>query len=113
MERVPDDLENFALKPLYSFAGLGVIIGPTKADVDAVPAERRGQYILQERLHFEPMIETPFGGTKMEVRVMYIWVDELTPALTILRTGRGLMMGVDHNKNMEWVGASAGLIAPG
>jgi hypothetical protein len=23
--------------------------------------------------------------------------------------GRGLMMGVDHNKNMEWVGASAGL----
>ena len=109
MERVPEDLENFALKPLYSFAGLGVIIGPTKADLDAVPAERRGQYILQERLHFTPVIETPFGGTKMEVRVMYIWVDELTPVLTILRTGRGLMMGVDHNKNMEWVGASAGL----
>jgi hypothetical protein len=112
MERVPEDLENFALKPLYSFAGLGVIIGPTKADIDAVPAERRGQYILQERLHFTPVIETPFGETKMEVRVMYIWVDELTPVLTILRTGRGLMMGVDHNKNMEWVGASAGLIVP-
>jgi hypothetical protein len=110
MERVPEDLENFALKPLYSFAGLGVIIGPTKADIDAVPAERRGQYILQERLQFAPVIETPFGGTKMEVRVMYIWVDELRPVLTILRTGRGLMMGVDHNKNMEWVGASAGLV---
>ena len=109
MERVPEDLANFALKPLYSFAGLGVIIGPTKADIDGVPAERRGQYILQERLHFTPVIETPFGGTKMEVRVMYVWVDELTPVLTILRTGRGLMMGVDHNKNMEWVGASAGL----
>jgi len=109
MERVPEDLENFALKPLYSFAGMGVIIGPTKADIDAVPAERRGQYILQERLHFTPVIETPFGGTKMEVRVMYVWVDELMPVLTILRTGRGLMMGVDHNKNMEWVGASAGL----
>jgi len=110
MERVPDDLENFALKPLYSFAGMGVIIGPTKADIDAVPADRRGQYILQERLHFTPVIETPFGGTKIEVRVMYVWVDGLTPVLTILRTGRGLMMGVDHNKNMEWVGASAGLI---
>jgi hypothetical protein len=110
MERVPEDLENFALKPLYSFAGLGVIIGPTKADIDAVPAERRGQYILQERLRFAPVIETPFGGTKMEVRLMYIWVDELRPVLTILRTGRGLMMGVDHNKNMEWVGASAGLV---
>jgi hypothetical protein len=112
MERVPEDLENFALKPLYSFAGLGVIIGPTKAEIDAVPVERRGQYILQERLQFAPVIETPFGGTKMEVRVMYIWVDELTPVLTILRTGRGLMMGVDHNKNMEWVGASAGLVVP-
>jgi hypothetical protein len=111
MDRIPDDLENFALKPLYSFAGLGVIIGPTKADIDAVPADKRGQYILQERLHFTPVIETPFGVTQMEVRVMYVWVDELTPVLTILRTGRGLMMGVDHNKNMEWVGASAGLIA--
>jgi len=111
MERVPEDLENFALKPLYSFAGLGVIIGPTRAEIDAVPADKRGQYILQERLNFTPVIETPFGGTKMEVRVMYIWVDELRPVLTILRTGRGLMMGVDHNKNMEWVGASAGLIA--
>jgi hypothetical protein len=111
MEHVPEDLENFALKPLYSFAGLGVIVGPTKADIDAVPADKRGQYILQERLHFTPVIETPFGGTKMEVRVMYMWVAALTPVLTILRTGRGLMMGVDHNKNMEWVGASAGLIA--
>jgi hypothetical protein len=109
LERVPDDLENYALKPLYSFAGLGVVIAPTKEGIAAVPAERRSQYILQERLHFEPVIETPFGGTKVEVRVMYIWVDELTPVVTILRMGRGLMMGVDHNRNMEWVGSSAGL----
>lgn len=109
MENVPDDLENYALKPLYSFAGLGVVIAPKKEDIAAVPAERRSQFILQERLHFEPVIETPFGGTKVEVRVMYIWVDELTPVLTILRMGRGLMMGVDHNRNMEWVGSSAGL----
>ena len=65
--------------------------------------------VLQERMHFEPVIATPFGGTKAEVRVMYIWLDKLTPVLTIIRMGRGLMMGVDHNKNMEWVGASAGL----
>ena len=50
-----------------------------------------------------------FGWTKAEVRVMYVWLDKLTPVLTIIRMGRGLMMGVDHNKNMEWVGASAGL----
>jgi len=109
MESVPEDLENYALKPLYSFAGRGVVIAPTKKDIAAVPVERLAQYILQERLHFEPVIQTPFGGTKVEVRVMYIWVDELTPVLTILRMGRGLMMGVDHNRNMEWVGSSAGL----
>ena len=108
MEEVPADLENYALKPLYSFAGLGVVIAPTKEDIAAIPAEKRPDYILQERMHFEPVIETPFGGTKAEVRVMYVWLDELVPVLTIIRMGRGLMMGVDHNKNMEWVGASAG-----
>ncbi len=109
LEEIPADLENFALKPLYSFAGLGVIIAPTKEEIAAIPAERRPYYILQERMNFAPVIATPFGGTKAEVRVMYIWLDELTPVMTIIRTGRGLMMGVDHNKNMEWVGASAGL----
>jgi hypothetical protein len=106
---IPPDLENYALKPLYSFAGLGVVIGPTKQDIAAIPADKRAYYILQERLNFEPVIETPFGDTKAEVRVMYIWLEKLTPVLTIIRMGRGLMMGVDHNKNMEWVGASAGL----
>jgi limonene-1,2-epoxide hydrolase len=109
LQEIPADLENYALKPLYSFAGLGVVIAPTKADIAAIPTEKRPYYILQERMHFEPVIETPFGGTKAEVRMMYIWLEELTPVLTIIRMGRGLMMGVDHNKNMEWVGASAGL----
>ena len=109
LQQIPDDLQNYALKPLYSFAGLGVIIAPEKKDIEAIPAEKRGEYILQERLHFEPVIETPFGGTKAEVRVMFVWQHELRAVLTIIRMGRGLMMGVDHNKNMEWVGASAGL----
>ena len=108
MERVPEDLENYALKPLYSFAGLGVVIAPRKEDIQAVPRERRAEYILQERLHFAPVIETPHGATKVEVRVMYVWVEELTPVLTILRMGRGLMMGVDHNRDLQWVGSSAG-----
>jgi len=109
LERIPDDLQNYALKPLYSFAGLGVVIAPKKEDIEAIPAEKRAEYILQERLHFEPVIETPFGGTKAEVRVMYVWQEELMAVLTIIRMGRGLMMGVDHNREMEWVGASAGL----
>jgi hypothetical protein len=109
LKEIPADLENYALKPLYSFAGLGVIIAPKKEDITAIPAEKRPYYILQERLNFEPVIETSHGMTKAEIRVMYVWLDELVPVMTIIRTGRGLMMGVDHNKNMEWVGASAGL----
>ncbi|MGC2060357.1 MAG: hypothetical protein WA653_18980 [Candidatus Sulfotelmatobacter sp.] len=109
LERIPDDLQNYALKPLYSFAGMGVVIAPTKENIASIPLEKRRDYILQERLHFEPVIETPFGGTKAEVRVMYVWHEELQAVLTIIRMGRGLMMGVDQNKNMEWVGASAGL----
>ena len=111
LDRVPDDLENYVLKPLFSFAGLGVVLGPSRADLDRIPAERRSEYILQERVQFTPVIETPHGPTKAEIRIMYIWVDKLTPVMCIVRMGRGSMMGVDQNKNMEWVGSSAGLIA--
>jgi hypothetical protein len=107
---VPDDLENFVLKPLYSFAGLGVLIAPTRKDIEAIPAAKQAEYILQERLNFTPVVESPHGPTKVELRIMYVWLKELTPVMVIVRMGRGLMMGVDHNKNMEWVGSSAALI---
>src|ERR1022692_1318565 len=111
LPEVPPDLENFVLKPLYSFAGLGVVIAPTRKDIDAIPTEKRGQYILQERLNFTPVVETPYGPTKVELRIMYIWLDELVPVLTIVRMGRGMMMGVDQNKGMKWVGSSAALVS--
>jgi len=107
LDSVPHDLNQYVLKPLFSFAGLGVIMTPSAADLAAIPAGQRSQYILQQKMNFEPVIETPFGGTKAEVRIMYIWLDELLPVMTIIRMGRGQMMGVDHNKNMEWVGSSA------
>ena len=109
---VPDDLENFVLKPLYSFAGLGVVIAPSRKDIEALPQNKRADYILQERLNFTPVIETPHGSTKVELRIMYVWTDKLRPVLVIVRMGRGLMMGVDHNKNLEWVGSSAALYSP-
>jgi hypothetical protein len=103
---IPDDLENYVLKPLYSFAGLGVVIGPTRQQLGSV--DRPEHFILQEKMTFAPLIETPFGPTKAEVRVMYIWLEELQAVTTIVRMGRGKMMGVDQNRDMEWVGASAG-----
>lgn len=105
----PEDVANYVLKPLYSFAGLGVIIGPSREDLAAIPKEKRSEYVLQERLDFAPVFETPCGPTKAEARIMYIWGDALQPGPILIRMGRGKMMGVDHNRDMEWVGASAGL----
>jgi hypothetical protein len=109
--RVPADNENYILKPLYSFAGLGIKFAPTQADVDAIPTDHRQHYMLQERMRFEPVIATPQGATQAEIRIMYVWPEggEMTPVLPLLRMGRGIMMGVDHNRNMEWVGGSAAL----
>jgi hypothetical protein len=59
---------------------------------------------------FRPVLETPFGANKIEVRIMYVWLDRLRPVNTIIRMGRGAQMGVDHNKGMEWVGGSAAFI---
>ena len=75
------------------------------------PLHRRDQFILQERLAFEPVIDTPHGSTQAEIRMMYVWTDRLRAVLPLLRMGRGKMMGVDHNKGLRWVGASAGLMS--
>jgi hypothetical protein len=108
---VPRDNDNYVLKPLYSFAGIGIKFNPMQADVNAIPPEQRHHYILQQRMRFEPVIETPHGLTQAEIRIMYVWPEggEITPVLPLLRMGRGIMMGVDHNRNLEWVGGSAAL----
>jgi hypothetical protein len=109
--KVPLDNDNYILKPLYSFAGLGITFQPTQADVDSIPPEQRQNFMLQERMRFEPVIATPHGMTQAEIRIMYVWPvgGELTPVLPLLRMGRGMMMGVDHNRNLAWVGGSAAL----
>jgi hypothetical protein len=97
------------LKPLFSFAGKGIRFDPTQGELEAIPRERRRDYLLQQRMRFAQTIETPFGLTQPEFRILYLWPDggSLTPVLSLVRLGRGKMMGVDHNKNQEWVGASA------
>jgi len=107
LPEIPGDPQNYVLKPLYSFAGLGVVIGPTREQIAAVDPSK---FILQEKVDFAPIIDTPFGPTKAEVRVMYVWLKELEALTTVIRMGRGKMMGVDHNRDMQWVGASAALM---
>ena len=107
---LPEDREQWVFKPLYSFAGKGVQFGPTDAELASIPTDERQNLLLQERVRFEPVIETPHGLTQAEVRIMYVWPDNgtLEPVISLIRMGRGKMMGVDHNRNHEWVGASAG-----
>ena len=112
LDALPADRDNYLLKPLYSFAGMGIKFAPTDEEIAAIPADRRHEYILQERITFQPVIDTPHGPTQAEIRIMYIWLDsdaQPIPVLTLVRMGRGQMMGVDHNRNLEWVGGSAGL----
>ncbi|MBB5057754.1 hypothetical protein HDF16_002460 [Granulicella aggregans] len=110
-EGLPEDRERILLKPLYSFAGQGIKFAPTDEDLAAIPAEERDQWLLQERATFEPVIATPKGATMAEVRIMYLWPDggRMEPVISLVRMGRGLMMGVDQNRNQEWVGGSAAL----
>jgi hypothetical protein len=108
---LPDARERLLLKPLFSFAGGGIVFAPTDEQLAAIPDDERDQYILQERVSFAPLIETPHGPTQPEIRMMYVWTDRLRAVLPLIRMGRGKMMGVDHNKGLRWVGASAGLIA--
>jgi hypothetical protein len=97
------------LKPLFSFAGKGIQFDPTQAQLEAIPPGERPGFLLQQRMSFEPVIETPHGSTQAEIRILYLWPEdgELTPALSLVRLGRGKMMGVDHNRDQLWVGASA------
>ena len=97
------------LKPLFSFAGKGIQFAPSRGELEAIPQERRNDYLLQQKMIFVPTIETPEGPTQAEIRIMYLWPDDgvLTPAVSLVRLGRGQMMGVDHNRDKEFVGASA------
>ena len=111
-DSIPADREKLLLKPLYSFAGKGIQFAPSDAELNAIPKASRHDYLLQERMRFEPVIATPHGMTQAEIRILYCWPEnrpEMVPVISLVRLGRGLMMGVDHNRNQEWVGGSAAL----
>ncbi|WP_419803863.1 hypothetical protein [Terriglobus sp.] len=111
-DRISEDRSQWVFKPLFSFAGKGIEFAPSDEALHSIPTAERGNYLLQQRVAFAPTVATPFGMTQVEVRLMYVWPDggELQAIQTLTRLGRGAMMGVDHNRNQQWVGGSAGLI---
>jgi hypothetical protein len=109
LEVLPDDLENFVLKPLYSFAGSGVIINLNKYDLERIKDPEN--YILQRKVYYEPVIETLDVNAKCEVRMLMLWEpgrDRPEIVNNLVRLSKGEMVGVRYNKGKTWVGGSIG-----
>ena len=104
------DLGRYVLKPLFSFSGAGVNIHPNEADIAAI--ERPENWILQRTVDYGPVLETPTGMAKVEVRMMALWLPEWPRARVVnnlVRVSKGEMTGVKYNRDKDWVGASVGL----
>jgi hypothetical protein len=111
LPKYPDDLEHYVLKPLYSFAGMGVKINITRKDLDEVADKHN--FILQKKVKYEPIIQTPNPAepVKCEIRMMLIWEKGAArPVLVnnIVRLSKGEMIGVRFNKDKDWVGGTVG-----
>jgi hypothetical protein len=107
VKQMPADLENYVLKPLFSFAGQGVVIDVTPADIEKVKDPE--SWILQRKVKYANVIETLDIPAKAEIRVFYFWKDgEARPvaANNLARLSKGKMIGVRYNKDKEWVGGS-------
>jgi len=104
---IPADLENYVLKPLFSFAGQGVIIDVKKNDIENIKDPEN--WILQQKVNYEPVVQAPDGGVKAEIRLLYLWPDGYEKpvlAINLARLSRGKMIGVRYNKDFDWVGGT-------
>ena len=107
---IPEDLENYVLKPLFSFSGSGVIFHVKKEDIEAVVEKEL--YILQKKVNYIPIVQSPDGKVKCEVRILCVWKKgDAAPTLlcNLARLSRGEMIGVKFNKDKDWVGGTLGL----
>lgn len=107
IRQIPADLESYVLKPLFSFAGQGVVIDVTMADIDNVKDPEN--WILQRKVKYADVILTPDIPAKAEIRIFYFWKDGTArpvPSSNLARLSKGKMIGVRYNKDKEWVGGT-------
>lgn len=106
-----EKIDNYVLKPLYSFAGHGVDMEPTREKISAL--KNPHEWILQRKVDYVAFVPTVDGHkSKAEIRMMFVWPDEdRDPTLVnnLVRMSQGKMMGVDFNVDRTWVGASIAL----
>ena len=107
IKEIPPDLENYVLKPLFSFSGQGVVIDVTIDDIKNVPDPEN--WILQRKVKYANVVETPDIAAKAEIRIFYFWKEgEARPIATnnLSRLSKGKMIGVRYNHDKEWVGGT-------
>ncbi|PJF35285.1 MAG: hypothetical protein CUN49_11320 [Candidatus Thermofonsia Clade 1 bacterium] len=105
----PDLTANYVLKPLFSYSGSGVDLDPTPEKLDAIAPERRAAYLLQRKVDYAPLVKTPDGYAKAEVRMLLLWnaaQARLETVGTLVRMSKGRMMGTRFNKDRTWVGST-------
>ena len=104
-------IDSYVLKPLYSFAGLGVDLEPRREKLSAL--KNPHEWILQKKIQYAEFVPTVDGQkSKAEIRMMFVWPDDdRDPVLVnnLVRMSQGKMMGVDFNVDKTWVGASIAL----
>jgi len=101
----PQDLENYVLKPLFSFSGTGVIFHVKKSDLDTIPVNERENYILQRKVQYAPVIQAPDGLVKAEIRLLFLWDDHqprptLVTNLARLQPGRYDRSEIQQEQNV-------------
>ncbi len=104
---IPTALDKYILKPLFSFAGQGVIIDISADDISNI--KDPSSWILQEKVEYANCIKTPTGPAKAELRLFYFWDEskqQYIATMNLARLSKGKMIGVDYNKNKQWVGGS-------
>jgi len=106
-----EKIDNYVLKPLYSFAGVGVDMEPTREKLAGLTNQH--EWILQKKADYAAFVPTIDGPkSKAEIRMMFVWPQEdRDPILVnnLVRMSQGKMMGVDFNKDKSWVGSSIAL----
>jgi hypothetical protein len=103
----PINLKDYVLKPLFSFAGMGVIIDVTEEAINKI--KNPEHYILQKKVTYAPVIETPDEPAKAEIRLFYFRdpdTGKYFPAHNLARLSKGKMIGTRYNKDKEWVGGT-------
>jgi hypothetical protein len=103
----PVDLKDYVLKPLFSFAGMGVVIDVTQEDIDNITDPEN--WILQKKVHYKAIVETPDEPAKAEIRLFYFWKDDWARPIAVhnlARLSKGKMIGTRYNKDREWVGGT-------